>query len=248
MIDSHCHIDLYAHPSEVAERANRARVLTVTVTNLPSAFEKAYPHVKAFNQIRLALGLHPLLAEHHSAELSRFKRLVDKTSYIGEIGLDFSREGFKTKNIQINSLKFVFESIKNKRKFITLHSRQAESAMLDILDEANYPFPVVFHWYSGSLTTLDRVLEKGHYFSINPAMIQTTNGKKIISRIPLERVLTETDGPFVQVSGRAAEPTDINCVEKFLASEWKMSNVDARTNVRENFLRIVQPINMVIKN
>ncbi|MBA3632375.1 MAG: TatD family hydrolase [Acidobacteria bacterium] len=148
MIDTHCHIDLYDRPTEVADRANRARVLAIAVTNLPSAFEKAYPHIKAFSQIRLALGLHPLLANQHSSELSRFEQLIDKTSYIGEIGLDFSRAGFETKATQTDSFKFVFQALKNKRKFITVHSRRAESAVLDILEETNYPFPVVFHWYS----------------------------------------------------------------------------------------------------
>ncbi len=247
MIDTHCHIDLYDHPTEVADRANRARVLTISVTNLPSAFEKAYPHIKAFNQIRLALGLHPLLAKQHSSELSHFERLIDKTSYIGEVGLDFSRAGIETKDTQIDSFKFVFKALKKRRKFITIHSRQAESAVLEILEEMDYPFPVVFHWYSGNLDVLDKVLQKGHYFSVNPAMAKTTNGKKIISRIHPERVLTETDGPFVQIGGRTVEPTDVNFVERFLASEWKATNADVRSNIKKNFLRIVTPIQTIMR-
>ena len=246
MIDTHCHLDLYDRPTEVADRATRAKVLTITVTNLPSAFEKAYPHIKQFNQIRIALGLHPLLAKQHLSERFRFKQLVDKTSYIGEIGLDFSKAGFETKDLQVDSFKFVFKSLENKRKFISIHSRQAESAVLDILDEVNYPFPVVFHWYSGNLNNLERALQKGHYFSINPTMIETANGKKIISRIPSNRVLTETDGPFVQIGGRAAEPTDVIRVERFLASEWKISNIDAKNIVKENFLRIIRPIQTIL--
>ncbi len=85
MIDAHCHIDLYTHPTKIAHQANQARVLTVMVTNLPSAFEKAYPHIKKFDQIRIALGLHPLLALQHNSERERFRQLIDKTSYIGEL-------------------------------------------------------------------------------------------------------------------------------------------------------------------
>ena len=86
MIDAHCHIDLYPKPTEVAEKANRLNVLTILVTNLPSAFEKSYSHVKQFPNIRLALGLHPLLAVQHNEEKKKFQSLVHKTSYIGEIG------------------------------------------------------------------------------------------------------------------------------------------------------------------
>lgn len=245
MIDTHCHIDLYPQPTEVADRANRAKVTTILVTNLPSAFEKSYAHVKQFSSIRIALGLHPLLALEHSAEKAKFEALVDKTSYIGEIGLDFSPAGFQTKNIQIESFKFVFKTIKQTPKFITIHSRRAESAVLELLEETNYPFPVVFHWYSGPLNVLDKVIEKGHYFSINPAMVESPNGQKIIDRIPPNRLLTESDGPFVNIKSRTAEPTDVKIVEMFLASKWTESKMTVGDKIKENFLKILNPIRIV---
>jgi TatD DNase family protein len=93
VIDTHCHLDLYRRPTDVADQANRAGVLTVAVTNLPSAFDRAQPHVRQFKNLRLALGLHPILAKQHSAERARFEELTESTSYIGEVGLDFSPEG-----------------------------------------------------------------------------------------------------------------------------------------------------------
>jgi TatD DNase family protein len=92
MLDSHCHLDLYPEPSAVADRAARAGVFTVAVTNLPSAFQTAYLHVAQYRKIRLALGLHPLLAEKHARERELFRGLLPKTS-IGEVGLDFSAQG-----------------------------------------------------------------------------------------------------------------------------------------------------------
>jgi Tat protein secretion system quality control protein TatD with DNase activity len=76
--DVHCHLDLYSQPTRIADRVNRLQVLTVVVTNLPSAFEKAAPHVAHFDHIRLALGLHPLIAEHHLSERKRFLELVER--------------------------------------------------------------------------------------------------------------------------------------------------------------------------
>jgi TatD DNase family protein len=247
MIDAHCHIDLYPRPTEVAFRADRARVLTVMVTNLPSAFEKAFPHVQAFGQIRIALGLHPLLAREHIREREPFRRLIDKTSYIGEVGLDFSREGFDTKDLQLDSFRFVLNALDNKPKFITVHSRRAESAVLDVMEESGYPFPVVFHWFSGPLNVLDRAAQKGHFFSINTAMTESPNGQKIIDRIPPGRTLTETDGPFVKIGGRVVEPSDVQRVERYLASSWSISGVDVRAKVKENFLKIVRPIKIIKK-
>lgn len=241
MIDTHCHLDLFPHPTEAANRANRAGVLTVIVTNLPSAFERAYPHIRQFKNMRLALGMHPLVAANHATEKRRFQALVDLTSYIGEVGLDFSRAGYATKELQIESFKFVLQALQGKQKFITLHSRRAESAVLDLLEEAQRT-PVVFHWYSGSLQTLDRALAKGHYFSINPSMTTSPNGQKVIARLPPDRVLTETDAPFVKIGTRVAEPRDVSLVEDYLASQWKMKEEEVRVRIKENFLAIVRPI------
>ena len=90
MLDTHCHIDLYPNPHTIAKAVERQKILTIAVTNLPSHFEVGLPHLRGFRQIRLALGLHPLMAEYHERERKKFKQTFSKTSYIGEIGLDFS--------------------------------------------------------------------------------------------------------------------------------------------------------------
>lgn len=241
MIDTHCHIDLYPSPTEIADEADRAGVIAVSVTNLPSAFDRAYPHIRQFRHLRLALGLHPLLAEQHAAERHRFQQLINNTSYIGEVGLDFSREGIATKTIQIASFRFVLQMLRGKAKFITLHSRQAESTVLDLLEEEGRT-PVVFHWFSGSLTLLRRALGQGHYFSFNPAMIVSPNGRKIISSVPLERAFTETDGPFVKVGSRVAVPTDVAVVESYLASVWNIQTREVSAQIKENFMTLLQPL------
>ena len=131
MLDTHCHIDLYPHPNRTALNAESAGVFVVCVTNLPSAFLAAQPHVRKFKRVRLALGLHPLSAELHSDnELRQFKKLVSETSFIGEVGLDFSREGRETKDRQLNSFQFVLRALNREPKFVTIHSRRAESAVL----------------------------------------------------------------------------------------------------------------------
>lgn len=191
--------------------------------------------------MRLALGLHPLVAEQHAHERERFRELAGETSYIGEIGLDFSPQGYSTKEAQIESLRFVLRAIRGRPKFITLHSRRAESAVLDILEEEARS-PVVFHWYSGSLSTLERALARGHYFSVNPAMTVSPNGRKIVERLPADRVLTESDGPFVKVGGRPAVPTDVAEVERHLALLWGVSFAEAGSKLRENFMGLIAPL------
>jgi TatD DNase family protein len=242
MLDAHCHLDLYPDPSQTALNAEFAGVFVVCVTNLPSAFLTAQPHVRRFKTMRLALGLHPLNAELHTdKELSQFKNLVSQTSFIGEIGLDFSREGQKTKEQQLNSFRFALRALEKQPKFVTIHSRQAETTVLEVLSE-EYPHPVVFHWYSGTLKNLDNAVDQGHFFSINPAMIRSEKGKSIIARIPREKILTESDGPFINMRSRTIEPSDVLTVEEALGEIWKADTSAARRIVRSNFQTLIEPL------
>jgi len=191
--------------------------------------------------MRLALGLHPLVAEQHGPERERFRALLDRTSFVGEVGLDFSREGMPTAELQIESFQFVLSAMASTAKFVTVHSRRAEARVLEMLKVAGRS-PVVFHWYSGSIKNLKAALEDGHFFSVNPHMVRSDNGRKIIAAIPRDRILSETDGPFVTVDGRIVEPTDVAVVEKSLAELWKVSPLDARYLIAANFKKIMEPL------
>jgi TatD DNase family protein len=242
MLDTHCHIDLYPDPSRIALDAESDGVFVICVTNLPSAFLTARPHIRRFKKVRLALGLHPLNAELHTQkELSRFKELVDQTSFIGEIGLDFSREGYATRDRQTNSFRFVLQSLKNQPKFVTIHSRRAEAVALEMLRQ-EYPHPIVFHWYSGALKTLERAIAHGHYFSINPAMVRSQKGCEVIGRIPRERILTESDGPFIDMGKGAVQPKDVEVVEEMLGKIWGTEPLAARIIVLKNFRELMRPL------
>ena len=241
MLDTHCHIDLYPNPLAIANEVEKRRILTIAVTNLPSHFEMGLPHLRGFREIRPALGLHPLMAESHESERKKFKQTFSKTSYIGEIGLDFSKEGRDTKDIQIESLRFVFNQIQDRPRFVSLHSRGAESKVLELLEEFNIQ-GAVFHWYSGSLTVLDQTVQAGHYFSVNPAMVRSKKGRNIIDRIPLDRILTESDGPHIQLKSQPVRPSNIKGILEALRDIWGVSFQEANAQVWSNFMKVLVPI------
>ncbi|WAH37049.1 Qat anti-phage system TatD family nuclease QatD [Alicyclobacillus dauci] len=246
MIDAHCHIDLYSDPMAQARKVENERIRTIAVTNLPSHFELGYPHLKNFKNVRLALGVHPLHANQHTdGELKRFVRLAKSTSYIGEIGLDFSPEGNATREKQVDSLRFVLTHINDRPRYISLHSRRAERSVLQLLKEFSIE-QAVFHWYSGSLSVLKEIVTAGYFFSINPAMIRSSNGRKIIEHIPSDRLLTETDGPFVKVDGRIIESQDVAEVLNHLSSLWDCTYEDAERQIENNFNTILRPVKRVV--
>ena len=195
IIDTHCHFDMMSQPEAYIRQKEQAGDIVIGMTNLPSHFEMGLPHVKGYKHIRLALGLHPLLASENKNELPLFNSLLDQTSYIGEIGLDFSKEGLPTKDDQVSILRKILEKLENKKKIISVHSRKAEKELFDLLCEYNIN-NVIFHWYSGPIDLIPSIISKGYYFSINEAMTISNNGSAIIKVIPRSRILTESDAPY----------------------------------------------------
>lgn len=241
-VDAHCHLDHYPDPLAMSHAVNAAHLLTVAVTRSPAAFQRAYPHVRALRSIRLAVGLHPLDRELHEPDPARaraaFRRCLAQTSYVGEVGLDFTAAGRAWREAQIATFRFVLTHLARTPKFVSIHSRGAEATVLDLLEEYAVG-PVVFHWYTGSRRSLQRLLTLGHYCSVTPAMVRTKNGRALVAAMPPERVLSETDGPFCRVDGRRAEPHDVCVVEQELAALWGIPSIDVRARIWQNLLAVV---------
>lgn len=210
--------------------ADRAGVVTVAVTELPAGFQMLQTQLRGRERVRVALGMHPLVSARNVAhELALFRRLLARTDYIGEVGLDHSQQGRESSRRQRD----VFESIlalpNVRRKVLTVHSRRAEKETIDLLAAAGAT--AILHWYSGPLGPIERALEAGLYFSVNPAMLRSRNGRRIIQALPRERVVTETDAPYTKVGGRPAEPRDVPAVVAELARIWGLTADEARHSI-----------------
>lgn len=234
MIDVHCHFDMAKNPEKYISDNEKRQIITIGMTNLPSHFQMGVNYVRSYKYIRLALGLHPMKAKEHAKEYSKFRQYINETSYIGEVGLDFSREGFSTKEIQIKSFEFVLDCIKTNNKILSLHSRRAEKETLEMLNEKRIK-NAIFHWYSGSLSTLRSIVNSGFYFSINSAMLQSDNGKKIISEMPKELVLTETDFPFLSNN-------NISDIQIYLSKLWNVTEAETEKIIADNFNMLLKKI------
>lgn len=226
MIDTHCHFDIMSNPEAYIYAKEVVGDIVIGMTNLPSHFCIGEPHLRSFKHVRLALGLHPLLAADKQNELQIFKNNIEKTSYIGEIGLDFSKSGISTKEIQISVLRKILSELKGKKKIVSVHSRKAERELLDLLCEYDIK-NVIFHWYSGPIWLIPSILSCGYYFSVNESMTLSKNGQKIIENIPKSRILTETDAPY-------NSKTDIVKVLTYL----RMTEQDIKNNFMELICKI----------
>lgn len=242
IIDTHCHIDMYPNPITVLNECEKRGVTVISMTSLPSHFELGYNHFVGKKKARQALGFHPLIIKNYdNTEILKFEKLIDKTSYIGEIGLDFSKEGIGTKDLQIKIFSKLLSIIKssNSRKILSLHSRGAEKEVLKHLIENNIKY-AIFHWYSGNIGLIENILNSGYYFSINTSMIKSKKGNDIISRIPLNRILIESDGPYIDYNGKPIYPYDLIDVYNYLAKKNNITVDETINLIKNNFFSLLK--------
>lgn len=204
--DTHFHLDLFERPQEILGQIEKEKVYTVAVTNVPEIFEHTQALVKGSKYVKAALGFHPELANKHRTQIGKFLELLPQSRYIGEVGLDNYNKASSDYMIQ----KGIFEKIISacnaaQKKILTVHSRRAEKDVISIIGP-EFSGKVILHWYSGSIKEIDKALSYGFYFSVNYAMTQSENGRKIITHIPVNRILLETDGPFIKIGNQPSTP------------------------------------------
>ncbi|MBN4047210.1 TatD family hydrolase [bacterium AH-315-P13] len=244
IIDTHCHFDLYPNPIKIIDESEKLGITIIGMTNLPSHFKLGINHVKGYKKVRLALGMHPLMADEHKKELPLFLKYLDMTSYIGEIGLDFSREGIDSKELQMYSFKRILNSVQNKPKILSIHSRGAEKEVLELL--RSYKIKnAIFHWYSGNLKLIDEIASSGYYFSVNTAMINSKKGKNIIERIPKNHLLTESDGPYIESNGKTVKPINIGLIIEHLSKLYNVEKNSVEQLIKVNFYRLINNLKVI---
>jgi TatD DNase family protein len=216
-----------------AEAVDANRVLTVAVTSTPRVFEASRLAFARFRYIRTALGLHPLVAAAEQFQLGSFRRQLATTTFIGEVGLDCSPAGKGTFPVQERIFREILRTLVGSGKFVSIHSRGAESRVLDLLSEFNIG-PVALHWFTGTTRQAEAAVSAGHYLSINPRMVRSRSGLSLLDSLPRNRALTETDAPYA-----ARVPTDVSIVVRALANAWHCEPQEAKNQVASNFRAIL---------
>jgi TatD DNase family protein len=241
MIDFHCHLDLYPNPREVTKRCTELGMYVLSVTTTPSAWEQSSALVVGTERIRVALGLHPELAQERKAELALFDKLLLDSQYVGEIGLDSSPNLRHTWSDQV----FVFEHILSScrsagGRIMTIHSRRAADEVLERLEAFSGAGIPILHWYSGGRRSLVRAIDLGCWFSVGPGMIAGVKGRALVAGMPQDRVLTESDGPFATIDGRNAFPWDADLAITALAEIWNTGRAGVAEILQDNLRRLLR--------
>lgn len=239
MIDFHCHLDLYPDPASVVSECRRRDLYVLSVTTTPSAFSGTKELAAEASRIRTAVGLHPQLARERRGELPLFDKLLSKTRYVGEVGLDGSPDLRSQWPDQVAVFDHILRACHDAGgKVLSIHSRRAAREVLDRLAEVPDVGTPILHWFSGSASELKRAIGLDCWFSVGPAMMASNKGRELIKQMPRDRVLTESDGPFAQIDGSPVLPWQAaDCGP--LAELWSTTRDEAQVLVLDNLRSLV---------
>ena len=240
MIDFHCHLDLYPDPHAVAAAAQQDQIAVLSVTTTPAAFAGTAALAAGRPMIRTSLGLHPELAHQRMRELALFDQLVATTPFVGEIGLDGSSRFAQTRTSQAEAFTHILRSCADAGgRILSIHSRAAVRPVLDALrmnPDSGIP---ILHWFTGTARQAESASQQGCWFSIGTPMLTTAEGRELVATLPRDRILTETDGPFVTREGRTLVPRDVSDTTELLAELWAIENSEVEAKVVANMRELL---------
>ena len=237
IIDMHCHIDLFDNPQKIIEDCSNHDIYILSVTTTPKAWEITNKICSTNNNIKTALGFHPQIVNQRYKEINLFDDLLPKVKYVGEIGLDGSYDFKKYLDQQLSIFRHILRSVnQDGGKIMSIHSRNAAMFVLEELKLCD-GIPIL-HWFSGNKTELDKAIQQDCWFSVGLPMILSKKGRMIISSIPKQRLLTETDAPFNTYKNNILMPWDVELIFPELSHIWNISIEESVEIVSSNFKKL----------
>lgn len=229
MIDAHCHLEQKDYDEDREEVISRCKEFLEAVVFScanPKDFKKSLEIVsKNPGFVFLTAGFHPeYIKEFFQEEIENYFNLIrqnkDKIVAIGECGLDYHwvtepewRE--KQKSLFIRHINLA----KELNLPLVIHSRDAEEECLKILEEQKAE-KVLMHFFSDK-DLVERAIGDGYFISINTLVLQSKSIRKIMKKTPLERLMTETDAPWLGF-GKRNEPVAVKQVIEKIAELEKI--------------------------
>lgn len=251
LVDSHCHLDFPDFDGQQAELVARARAAGVTRMVTICTRLRLEPQVRAIAEahegVFYAAGTHPMqAAEEPLATVDELVALSAHPKFvgIGETGLDYHYTA-DTAAIQAESLAIHIEAARRTGLPLIIHSRDADEDMAAILtrEHAAGPFSCVMHCYTSGPQLARTALDLGFYLSLSgiATFPRSTEIREIFAAAPRDRVLVETDAPFLAPPphrGKRNEPAYVAHTAKVGAEIYGMTLPEFAALTSANFDRL----------
>jgi TatD DNase family protein len=256
LIDTHCHLNFNSYDDDRAEVIRRAAAAGVTRIIIPGTdqtgsregIELAARHAGVYT----AVGVHPNNTANFNAwQLETLTALASspKVIAIGEIGLDYYWDK-SPRQVQRQAFEAQLEVAARLELPVIIHNREASDDVIDVLEQwaqslpdALKDRPGVLHSFSAPLAVAERGLAAGFYLGFTgPVTFKKADDlRHVAARVPLDRILVETDGPFLTPAphrGKRNEPAYIPYIVERLAALHRVTLEEMGRSTTENAARL----------
>lgn len=248
MIDTHVHLNFEDYIDDLetvildAEKAGVSHMVVIGIdegsSRLAIELSKQYPTLFA------SVGVHPSESENMFEMQATSTQFIedmlkeDKVVAIGECGIDLYHEDYNLE-YQQHVFKNQIELAKTYQKPLIIHSRSGVRECIDMLKPYQGQVKGVFHCFNGSKEEANEILELGFYIGVNGPITfkNAKDAKDIAIHVPIEKLLIETDGPYLSPEpyrGRRNQPANVKYILKTLAQLKNMSEADVDTITTQN--------------
>ncbi|KAL4498650.1 hypothetical protein ABPG72_019768 [Tetrahymena utriculariae] len=194
---------------DVIQRANEGGCdrLLLSASNLKDAKE-CYQISQMSDKFYCTVGLHPAKANEADQNTNNYFNQLDgliqkyskKCVAVGECGLDYDRLFCSKKDVQIKVFEAHFNLSEKYQLPLYLHSRNSREDFLNIMQKNKKRFTNgLVHSYTGGIAELEELLQEGLYISINALTFKHKKDYEVVKRIPLDRIMIETDAPYCKI-------------------------------------------------
>lgn len=246
MIDTHCHLvdPQFTHDLEhVLRRALDAglRYIINAGYDAPTSIKAVKMHEEA-PWLLPAVGLHPNeAAEESIKEMGKIEELVENPSVcaVGETGLDFYRDSVSA-DAQKELFRKHIRCAQQRQLPLLIHTRNSMDDAIAVLKMESY-FCGVFHCFSGSYEQACTVIEMGFYVGFGGILTLSKRMREIFAKLPLEKIILETDAPFLAPAGyrgKRNEPAYIYETLRTAASLCNMTPAAVERSTDANACRL----------
>ncbi len=259
MIDSHCHLadevfnaDLDATVAR-ARDAGLERVLVILEAGNAAEAAQARRLEQLWPEVRCSIGIHPHAAHNFAGDPNGAGNLLRQqiaatplARAVGEIGLDYHYD-FSPRDVQHAVFRVQIRVARELHLPVVIHTREADEDTLAILrEEGGDDLEGVLHCFTGTQSLAEAGLALGLYVSFAGIVTfpKGANVREVAARVPLDRLLVETDSPFlapVPFRGKRNEPAHVARVVETLAEIHQVPAADLIRQTTANFHRLFRP-------
>ena len=255
LVDSHCHLDFPEYAGKLDEVVARARDAGVGACVTIGTELARFPGVRAvaerFDDVWCSVGIHPHEAEKEllsDAELLLAETGHPKVVGIGETGLDYFYE-HSPREKQVANFRAHIAAARQSGLPVIVHTRDADDDTIKVLEEemGKGAFTGLIHCFTGTQRLADAALKLGLHISISgiATFKNSVALREVIKTVPLERLLVETDAPFlapVPNRGKTNEPAFVVHTAKLLAELKGIGEEELAHATSENVFRLFSTV------